>query len=148
MQTCIYLYVVYVVLVMILFSFWGGDHSLNFGAVSDAIRCPVYQSKSTNLYMYIDEYLIHFIHVCQGFDKETFWHNRGVPKNKINLMAALKLSRELFLLGLFIEIKRHLFSGSTDFLWSALPSFRSVPLHPCSCQLSSHPCMYCMYECI
>lgn len=53
------------------------------GGVDDTFRCPACQSKSTNLYMYIVEFDT-FIHVCQGFDKETlFWHNRGVPKNKI-----------------------------------------------------------------
>lgn len=56
--------------------------------------------------------LIHFLHVCQGFairkKKKLFWHNRGVPKNKIKLKAAPKLSNELFVPGLFIvEIKTH-----------------------------------------
>lgn len=34
--------------------------------------CELWESKSTNLYMYIDD-LIHFIHVCQEFDKETYF---------------------------------------------------------------------------
>lgn len=30
------------------------DHILSFGSIDDVIRCPACQSKSTNLYMYID----------------------------------------------------------------------------------------------
>lgn len=38
-------------------------------------------SKSTNLYMYIDD-LIHFIHVCQEFDKETYFGTRVCQRIK------------------------------------------------------------------
>lgn len=72
---------------------------------------PACQSKSTNLYMYIDEFDTFYSclpRVC--YKKNLFWHNRGVPKNKTKLKAAPKLSRELFVPGLFIvEIKTHAF---------------------------------------
>lgn len=92
------------------------DHGLHFGGVNDTFSCPACLSKSTNLYMYIDKFDT-FIHVCQGFDKESCFGTTGVCQRiKYNLWQLQKLSRILFIRGLFIvEIKMHLlFSGSYE----------------------------------
>lgn len=110
---------------------------------------------------------------AKGLIGNLFWHNRGVPKNKIKLVAAPNLSRKLFLPGLFIvEIKTHICSVdltkfseisvmSSDFVLisqnfvrldlsqSALPSIHSPSASPqVVCCPPNSVCTVCMYECI
>lgn len=117
--------------------------------------------------------LIHFIHVCQGFDKETYFGTTGVCQRiKNNLWQLQNFPENSFYQDCSLLRSRHayLFCGSCEIFWNEHDVFRFHPHIPKFCDTSichnlhclestqslclpsspllySQQCMYCMYEC-
>lgn len=114
--------------------------------------------------------LIHFIHVCQGFDKETYFGTTGVCQRiKNNLWQLQNFPENSFYQDCSLSKSRHtrLFSGKfsemrvmssdvilifqncevLDLSQSALPSIHSVPLPPLKSS-AVLPTVYVLYVCM